>query len=856
MSISTPPGRKMFAPRRGLVALLAAAGLSGLVAGIWLALLPGDGGPLLGYSWQRAALLAATFLPSLGLICLAVKTWRAASERLEKAWEWLMRPGVQWAAGLASLLTLTLLLPPYWFGDLAAYYERLRPLLAWLGLAGLQTWMMGTLRGGLQFSRLRDELRGQVSLRRAAALFALAGILVWVLARFTSLGNPDDRFWHEAGVPVLGLQVLLSLALVRIIDWLMRKHKKRAWLEILIMAGLWGLAVLLWAREPLMRTYFTPGPYSPGMQVYPFSDAAYYDAGGQYMLLGKVIDNTYQVDKPLYMLFLGILHALAGQDYARVMFLQVLVLALQPVLIYLLGREMHSRPAGLLAALLLIFQERNAIAAGTIIQLAHVRLMLTETLTALLLLWLGLLLFRWWSHKSPGWPGALLAGGVLGTVLLVRANPLVLLPLLLMAMLVIFRRRIGRWAVLSAVFLLGVILPMLPWTIASAQHTGEFYILNKINLVLDARYGEDGLPEGTLAPTPTPSAIKPDAALLPPSEKPTSSGPGWFVPAHFTHNLWMSALILPHSIRLDDLPHTLDTPYWLSIRTWDGHLSFAAGILMLVNLALLALGAGSAWRRFKLAGLSPLILLLGYHLANALGRTSGARYLVPVDWVLLLYYALGLTQMIGWLRMLLTSRERSAPEEPAARARWNPRWTLGAFTGLVMLGALIPLSGSFFPERYPAKTFAQAAADLLDRLSSRLEPGLVTEEALANFLQSGGVAVEGRALYPRFYAQGQGEPHVSVTRPYDARAYPRMIFTLLGAERKWSVILPTQTPLHIPDAADVVVLGCWNADEEYLDAAMLFSFEANVQTYYSLQPSRPLLCPLPPPVCNDNQECK
>lgn len=856
MSISMLPGRKTDEPRRGLAALLAAVGISGLGAGIWLALLPGEGGPLLGYSWPRAALLAALFLPSLVLIGLAVKAWRARSERVEKAWGWLSRPGLLAAAGLTALLSLTLLLPPYWFGGLAAYYARLRPLLAWLGLSALFTLAAVGLQHGLYLSRLREELRGQVSLRRAAALLALAGILVWVLARFTSLGSPDDRFWHEAGVPVLGVQVLLSLALASVLGWLMRNHKNRAWFETLLMLGLWGLAVILWAREPLMRTYFTPGPYPPAMQVYPFSDAAYYDAGGQYLLLGKVIDNTYQVDKPLYMLFLGILHALAGQDYTRVMFLQVLVLALQPVLIYLLGREMHSRPAGLLTALLLIFQERNAIAAGTIIQLAHVRLMLTETLTALLLLWLGLLLLRWWSQKSPGWPVALLSGAVLGTVLLVRANPLVLLPLIILAMLAIFRRRIGRWAVLSAVFLLGVILPMLPWTIASAQHTGEFYILNKINLVLDARYGEDDLPAPTLAPQPTPSAVKPDAALLPPSNKPASSGPGWFVPAHFTHNLWMSALILPHSFSLNDLPHTLDAPYWLSIRTWDGRLPLAAGILMLLNLALLAVGTGCAWQRFKLAGLAPLILLLGYHLANALGRTSGARYLVPVDWVILLYYTLGLVQTLYWLRLLLTGRERSAQDEPVTRAERHPRWALGAAAGLMLLGVLIPLSGALFPERYTAKTSAQAAADLTGRLSLRLEPGGVTEADLSNFLQSGGVVVEGRALYPRFYAANTGEPHVSVTRPYDARAYPRMIFTLLGAERKWTVLLPAQTPLNIPDAADVVLLGCWNADEEFLDAAALFTFEASGQTFSTRQPSRPLLCPLPPPVCNDNRECR
>ena len=846
MFTSMRPGRKILGSRRCLAIFLAAVGVYGLGAGIVLAGLPGDGGPLLGYSWRRAALLAAAFLPSLGLLGLAVHTWRSGSARVEKVQAWLTRPGLQWAAGLTALLALTILLPAYTFGPYAAYYERLRPLLAWLGLAGLQTWIAGRLHNGLSFAGLRAELRGQGHLWRAAGGFALAGLLLWALARFTSLAGPDDRFWHEAGVPVLGLQVLLSLALAGLLGRLMDQAGTRAWPQALLLAGLWGLAVFLWAREPLARTYFTPGPYPPGMQVYPFSDAAYYDTGGQYILLGKGIDNTYQVDKPLYMLFLGLLHALAGQDYGRVMFLQVLVLAFQPVILYLLGRDLHSHRAGLLAALLLIFQERNAIAAGELIQLAHVRLMLTETLAALLLLWLGLLLWRWWAQKTSRWPLALLAGCVLGSLLLVRPNPLVLLPFILLAAFFAFRGGLLRRLLPGAVFLLGTLLTILPWTVVSAQHTGQVYLLDKINLVLQARY-RDTEAEPTLQPAPTP--VKPDAAQLPTALR-AAAGPGWFIPAHFIHNEWMSALILPHTFSLHDLAHTLQAPYWRSVRSWDGSLPAGSGVLMLVNLGLLSLGVGHAWRRGRLAGLAPLLLHLGYHLANALGRTSGARYLVPVDWAVLLYYALGLAQLMAWARLAI-----GRPVEPAAAARparTSCRWPLTGVAGLMLLGALIPLAGALFPEQYPAKTPAQAAADL----QSRLPDSPWTDEALTAFIQSGGSVLEGRALYPRFYGADQGEPQLSVTRAFNARPYPRLIFTLLGAERKWVTLLPVQAVPGLPDAADGVVLGCWNPADETLDAAAVVVFDENGAQIFRSDPARPLTCPLQPPACNDNRECR
>jgi len=57
----------------------------------------------------------------------------------------------------------------------------------------------------------------------------------------------------------------------------------------------------------------------------------------------------------------------------------------------------------------------------------------------------------------------------------------------------------------------------------------------------------------------------------------------------------------------------------------------------------------AAYRKFGLAGLTGVIIQLGYYAGNALSQTSGGRYLEPVHWVTLFYYSLGILMVITFL---------------------------------------------------------------------------------------------------------------------------------------------------------------------------------------------------------------
>ncbi len=74
------------------------------------------------------------------------------------------------------------------------------------------------------------------------------------------------------------------------------------------------------------------------------------------------------------------------------------------------------------------------------------------------------------------------------------------------------------------------------------------------------------------------------------------------------------------------------------------------------------------------------------------------------------------------------------------------------------------------------------------------------------FLDQGGLAFTGRALYPRYYLAGEGEP--GTDNPMGPQPYARLGFYLAGPQNR-SFVMPIQNrPGTFPNASDVLVLGC------------------------------------------------
>jgi hypothetical protein len=330
-----------------------------------------------------------------------------------------------------------------------------------------------------------------------------------------------------------------------------------------------------------------------------------------------------------------------------------------------------------------------------------------------------------------------------------------------------------------------------------------------------------------------------------------------FVTIHFLHNIIASVFILPTSAVFHDLWHTVKevTPFW--DQYWDGGFAASARIFLMMNLFLIALGIGVSWKSAGLSGLVPLGTFLFYNLANAFARTSGGRYVVPIDWIVLFYFALGLFQIILWgmtLFGLKDAGETAIAQNNVERTPWT--WEPLKKAPLVILfflfiGATLPLSEQVFPKRYPAQSQVELFT-LLEQKGYAQQMGLdgATLLGLSDQWPDFKI-VTGRALYPRYFSEDKGIPKNRY--PYNAMGFPRIAFTMIGPGGSNYVILPQDDVPYFPNASDVIVLGCQEGAN--IDALAVVVIEEQTVVYVR-QPLSPLQCPLQQPVCNENHVCR
>jgi hypothetical protein len=884
------------------------AALEVLACLVYLLLIPADpkNQVIFGYSWTRLAILSGLFIFGLTFVCLLVKSWR------DHAWnEAVFRIAEDEFKQIVFLFGSIIIfvfgwigsfLPSYRVGQYEAYFIRLHPVIIWLTLLSGQTVIFFLVqRYGFRWNKFLVELkRWKTGLMATAILMGLF-CLAWVTLALNKFDFITDKIhWNETGVPILGLQSLAALLIsifvlvfgVKANEWI-RRQKNRDFSSILkrvdipIFFLIWAVAVIAWLKQPMQSGYFSPGPYPPNYEYYPFSDSADYDITAQYALIGQGLDNhvfdtNAYVDKPFFSAFLVFLHALAGNNFSSAIILQVIIFASFPAILYLLGKNLHSRAAGFLIASLAIFKEINSLAANRMLQVSNSKLILTEIPTAILLALFILFFTKWSNQNRKSSPILLIAGGILGLSTLMRYNPWLLVPLVLLIVLIAYWRQWKNWFNSSILICSIVLVSIIPWIGYSyvVQRTPYYFLIPFKGSIWKFRYEPFLKKAASPSPTKIPSTPTLPEGKSTPSNLDTipiaiqSGGSGQngldplirqagvvftFVRAHFLHNLVGSILILPTSFSMDDLSHTIKAAdsYWSP--TWQGQLSDENGILLAINLLLIALGIAAATARYRLAGLIPFLVYLTYNLSTALARTSGGRYLVPVDWVVYFYFAIGIIQVCIWVAGLFGRSEgetdlfAGSTDEPVSKAKGFHLKNGYVFLGVLTISMSIALSGSFFPLRY---TFSDRTSLIqnLEQNGFMVQAGLSSAQ-IETFLQNPDAQlVTGRALYPRYYAAGNGEPEK--TTQYRGMNYPRLAFTLIGPTGTDGVILPASqkgSSIALPDSADVIVLGC--NDSRDLQAAFVFVL-GPTKLAYQRSPVAPLSCPLPVPVCDENKNCR
>jgi hypothetical protein len=812
-----------------------------------------------------------------------LQSWTQAertSQQLERLGTWLNRPfiwarlllftGVIFLAGCYFITLVPEITDPASLG----ISERLLPLVVWATGLSAQTLLL------LLYVRYAFKLIGQISREKVLFLTLLTlGLLFlgwwWVTeTTFATLVGVGTG-WYGPGVPIIELQLLLAWTAGMIMFLFMvlstRTTKRTSWvaklrpraIDILVGILLWLSTIVLWQSTPLVPSWFVTEPTYPNFEHYPNSDAFGFDRISQSHLVGEGFSDSkrgdYFVRRPLLAFFHSILHIVGGQDYRKVVAVQIAVLALLPPLIYYLTATIHNRISGVIAAVLIMLREANSIAIADTITASHAKLLMSDLPTQFMIVCLSISAVAWIKRIDRISIYPLICGGFLGLTVLTRTEAaLLFLPLLVISGLVLLpRRRSMTWLKNALLLGLGVILVLSPWLWRTWRLTGYFTIDSPqfyLGLLQRRSQPIKGAAQGPAAATKVPvqKAETPSPDLDQSPTVDSESDPIFALPdttfEYLSKNLKNNAaymlsyylngqvetfLILPTTFRpFDSLvaylyhhkPKTLleeccsldnyvrRMPYWLK---WDGKFPGQAMIPLTLILINFAIGVSVSWKRQKIAGWIPLILGISYIMVSSALRFSGGRFILPVDWTSLFYFSIGLahfsTLAITSTTNLKFDESFGYPlESPELQVEnrsllSTPRFYLALIT-IFLIGCTLPLLEISVPQRYTNERSAEMLSTLVH--SDHLDEA--TRQDLQELLTQGGVAITGRGLYPRYFPVNVGDPGGRAR--FAPRPYSYIGFYLTGPQSQVFAMPFESDELYFPNGSDVIAFVCTEGD--------------------------------------------
>ena len=370
-------------------------------------------------------------------------------------------------------------------------------------------------------------------------------------------------------------------------------------------------------------------------------------------------------------------------------------------------------------------------------------------------------------------------------------------------------------------FLFAFFLAFLPLALGNRDSSGGSYYVAKIKDVIETRIIATA-PHQTTEPqtlpgeTPTveipsrtlPAENRSNDLVNPPQE--VQSGGASVLLFHFINNGYSSLARLPTLLYFQSLQEQVRDEIWnfnFARPIWEVELSIQNYLALLINLILVVLGVVMATKKFGLAGISALIIQIGYFIGNAAAATSGGRYLEPVIWVTLLYYAIGIFSLVSLFIPLALNDSRVSNFQPVQRkelsteSRKNEfRKVIYSLVGILAIGILITLSNNL-PVKIPEQSGDQINQKAFQLLSK--DASITATQWQAFLADPRSLVVEGIAFHPRYYRSDFYLPGT-----------PSFELMVLGKQNVIvSYVVDFLPPNYLSDGSDVILVGCKIADD-------------------------------------------
>ncbi len=800
-----------------------------ILASIWLLLLPAEeqNAQFLGYSFRRLFLLIPLNFPILIIFIIRSIIKRGGSrwEIFSKKKNWLFS-GLILISGIGGFALWSVIFIYHFlkiYGDVG-FYLRLLPLFVNYLLIAVEFQIF--LFDSLQNRKEKNIQKPRINWGLFLGIFSIILLCALVIS-LTDWGYAFNRIVIVSlNVPLLEGQVLyiagtLLLIMSTYLSWKLARgkeyfHEKINW-DLIVFLSIWVLAAALWMSQPLPdHNYFAPQARErpPNFEKYPFSDAEQYDYNSLFLLHGTV--DNFVISKPFYVSFLTILHAVAGLDYNRIVLLQTLVIALFPGVLYLIGKELHSRLGGIAMALFVIFRELNSIQAGTMANVSNTKLLLSEDMAALLLSLLALVLVRWFkSPRDKISHHPFLSGGITGILILTRLQTMALIPFLFLAAGIRYFKSLRKILISLLVILLGCGLVLTPILIRNHSITGVFWVDNPASSGgLYRFYTTDSNAAIDIPDADTPEElIDRNISVIKEAFTTNFASILNLVMDNFMRNEASAFLTLP--IRLGNEISLIDMlmirePFWAEFYSKPNLINL---LVFLISAALFSFGFSSTLKKNPKIIIIFLGLHITYSLSSAIFRLSGWRFIQPVDWMLFSFFALGLVEIIHLLSGNLTSLwqingyEFLFKEQAENKIFHFLKIHYPIFSIIFLfIGAFIPLRETLLPDTVPEPTREEICDSVAASIQNSPYPDIIGD-FMPFCMDPETKAVRGYGIYPRFFEASEGY----YDRPGDSffgeQNFSRLVFRVIGKPNLKVLIRTSDPDIYFPNGETVYVVG-------------------------------------------------
>jgi len=815
--------------------------IQSFTAALWLLLIPKEPehAVLLGYSLKRLALLLPIFLlPAIGFVVTTLLERRSGLQA------WILDERKRVKTARLMIMSGFLLVSMIWvfaffihflrfFPDIGAYI-RLLPVLSLYFLFGIEAIVFVPF---FLFRKERSAHKKKTDWKLPVFWISIIALItIYILIELTGLGKSpvwvsttplgipllEGQIWFLCGVFVLMLITTYAWSVVPGQNmWKSLKHK-----DILIFFSLWLLALMLWMSLPLPEhNYFAPSVRPPNFEKYPFSDAEQYDYNSLYVYFGSIKD--FVISKPLYVSFLAILHAIGGYKYNDIVFLQTIILAFFPAVLYLIGKELHSRLGGFGIGLLAILREVNAIQASTMANVSNSKLLLSDMLATLVVAIMVLVIIRWFKYSEKRLSSHIfIIGGLTAVLNLMRIQTMALIPFILLLVIIRYFKQPKKILLSSGIFLLTVGVLLAPTLIRNHSITDVYWLDNPSSSSALYRFIITGSDLDVNIPDVETSEdiINRNFTIIFKALSQNLKQTLLFISDNFFRNLISTMLILP--VRLgNNVPLieylTITHPFWSEVYSQPNILN---AFVILLNILMIALGYAAVHKKHPRSAFVILLVHSVYNLSSAVVRLSGWRFIQPVDWIILVFFVIGILECVIWALDKIFGRDWRIDIELLIKKSAGvifPKSNLFRNVGLGLMffvaSAFIPLRESLLPPLYPQFSRADACTEIEDLVADSPYSDLM--ESIAEFCAADDtIVLKGFGFYPRFFDEGEGYYDRSYDHYFGKQDYSRIVFRIAGQQNGKVYIKTDESDIRFKNGGLVYVLG---RDEPKFEAQMV-----------------------------------